>query len=290
MAKNSILSSPRLEELKKKKKKDTRYKIFLYTFFLIAVFIGLSYGSQNTKININNIEIDGNKVIETKSIKEIVNTELEGKYMWIFPKTNFLIYPKRSIKNALNEKYKRLKDISIDIQDLTTMKISLLERMAVYTWCGADPLPDDIDDNEIKCYLLDNEGFIFDEAPYFSADVYTRFYGTKNVNMDNPVGSNFSKDIFNKLTSLKKSLEDINLKIQSFHLPENGDIKMFLPPKSSKNKPYIIFKADVDFDKVGENLQASLNTDPLQTDFRDKYNSLLYIDLRFNNKVYFKFE
>jgi hypothetical protein len=53
--------------------------------------------------------------------------------------------------------------------------------------------------------------------------------------------------------------------------------------------PEIIFKIDSDFQKIAENLQAAITTEPLQTDFKNKYSSLLYIDLRFGNKVYYKF-
>ena len=65
---------------------------------------------------------------------------------------------------------------------------------------------------------------------------------------------------------------------------------MFLSSSTSQMGPEIIFKADSDFNQIIENLQSVLTTEPLQTEFKTKYSSLLYIDLRFGNKVYYKFK
>ena len=73
-------------------------------------------------------------------------------------------------------------------------------------------------------------------------------------------------------------------------MEDNGDIKVFLSGKKNQPWPEIILKADSDFQKVAENLEAALTTEPLQSNFKNKYSSLLYIDLRVKNKVYYKFQ
>jgi len=72
-------------------------------------------------------------------------------------------------------------------------------------------------------------------------------------------------------------------------MKEDGDIEIYLKPVDSLNFPKIILKSTSDFNKVVENLQSVLTTEPFQSDFKNKYSSLLYIDLRFGNKVYYKF-
>jgi hypothetical protein len=189
----------------------------------------------------------------------------------------------------LTNKYKRLKDIAISIKNPTTLEISLTERIASYTWCGAN-LPESNNSGQ-KCYFLDQDGYIFDEAPYFSGDIYLRFYGANNLNLDNPAGSYFAKKIFGPLILFKETMEKMGLKPRAFYLLENGDMQMFLSRGATiPNDPKIIFKSDADFNKVAENLQAALTTEPLQTNFQKKYSSLLYIDLRFANKVLYKFQ
>ena len=170
------------------------------------------------------------------------------------------------------------------------LEVSLTERMALYTWCGDTinlviGLPSgDSTAREEKCYFVDEAGYIFDEAPYFSGDVYFKFYGLANL------GTYFSKENFKQLIYFKDTLLGIGLKPVSLYVLDNGDIKVFL---SNLNKapigPYIALKASSNFQKVAENLQTALTTEPLQSDLKNQYSSLLYIDLRFGNKVVYKF-
>ena len=83
----------------------------------------------------------------------------------------------------------------------------------------------------------------------------------------------------------------MGLKPVILHLGENNDIKMFLTKaKPTSLGPEIIFKKDSDVQKIAENLKAALDTEPLLSKFKNEYSSLEYIDLRFGNKVYYKFK
>lgn len=138
---------------------------------------------------------------------------------------------------------------------------------------------------------MDDEGYVFDEAPYFSDEVYFKFFGKTNKPEENPFGSIFLPNNFNKLVVLIDNIENMKLKPSSLLVRDNDSIELYLssniPPP---NAPKILFKSDSDFVKITENLQTAIATDPLQSDLKNKYSSLQYIDLRFGNKVYFKFK
>ena len=78
----------------------------MFFYFNLGWFI---FFSKWENININDIQILGNKVIETKMIESVVKEKIIGNYLWFFPKTNFLFYPKGQIKKELADKFKRLK-------------------------------------------------------------------------------------------------------------------------------------------------------------------------------------
>ncbi len=289
MQKRNVLNSPRLFELKKRRHRAILNKIFLSFLGLLAIFILLAYFSHFDSLNINEIQIVGNKTVDAEAIKTTVKQQVAGKYLWFFPKTNILFYPKNSIRNELQDKFKRLKDINFSIKNNKVLEVSLSERVAKYTWCGADlPL---VDAENQKCYFLDEDGYVFDEAPYFSGEIYFKFYGLENINTNNPLGSYFFKQNFKQLISFKDILVSIGLKPAALDITDDGDIEIFLSRGSSSTTgPKIIFKADADFQNVAENLEAALVTEPLQSKLKNKYSSLLYIDLRFGNKVYYKFQ
>ena len=277
MQNKNILNSPRLLELKNKRRKHFFGKILLYVFFSLVVFAALVYVSRNDALNISHAEIIGNKVIEAEAIKNAVQAELAGNYFWLFPKTNIFIYPKKNIKNKLLNEFDRLKDVQFSVKDRKNLKISVTERTPLYTWCGETP-PKNAGDKP-KCYFLDDTGYIFDEAAYFSGDVYFRFYGP-----------NWKEVNFQKLILFKKTFEDIRLSPVALYLEKNGDVRIFLSARDSRSfGPEIIFRIDSDFKKIIGNLETALATEPLLSDFKKKYSSLECIDLRFGNKVYFRF-
>src|SRR6185503_5510755 len=101
MKKRNILNSPRLSELKRQKNRVLRNKILLYGFLISAFFTGLGFFARWDKINIQNVDVSGNKIVETEAIKESVKKTLSGSYLWLFPKTNFMIYPRGAVERDL---------------------------------------------------------------------------------------------------------------------------------------------------------------------------------------------
>lgn len=284
--KRNVLNSPRLLELKKRKRRVFIRKFLLCLFAFLAVLALLVYISRITIFNISSVEITGNKLIETETIKTVVEKEITGNYFWFFPKTNIALYPQNNIKNRLHDEFKRLKDINFSIESDGNSKIlavSLSEREALYTWCGENLPEVEIKLEEYSCYFMDDGGYVFDQAPHFSGEVYFRFWGPL-------AGFYFSTDVFGKVVAFKDFLLNMAIKPTSVYLKKDGDVEIYLsanilPP----NAPKIIFKKDFNLEKLSENLQAALNTEPLQSNFKNKYSSLLYVDLRYGNKVYYKF-
>lgn len=287
MRKRNVLNSPRLLELKNKKRKILIKRVVIFVILLGMLVGGLSYLSRIKKLNIAEINIEGNKIIDTDKVKSVVENEIAGKYFWLFPKTNILLYPKNSIKTKVGDTFKRFKNVEISLQN-GVLLVSVAERAPEYTWCKKEPT---IDDDQEDCYFLDGDGYIFDKAPYFSGEVYFKFYGQNDLEQGEASGSYLASGYFDNLILFKSILEDMGLKPVILHLEENNDIKMFLTKaKPTSLGPEIIFKKDSDVQKIAENLKAALDTEPLLSKFKNEYSSLEYIDLRFGNKVYYKFK
>jgi len=248
----------------------------------------LAYLFRIERLNIQVVEAKGNKIIDTRLIAEIAEKEMAGNYLWLFPKTNIFFYPKEKIKSSLYENFKRLRNIEIEMGSGAILVVSTEERMPKYTWCG-ETLPTSRNDSQ-DCYFLDETGYIFGRAPYFSGEVYFKFYGFVGNTPEDPSGSYFFGNNFDKLILFKDTMESMGLKPASYSVKEDGEARLQLSqPSSSSTVPEIIFNLEDDPEKVAENLQSVLATEPLETDFKKKYSSLLYIDLRFGNKVYYKF-
>lgn len=286
--KRDVLSSPRLKELKRKRRRVIWGKILLFLLGFSAIFISSVYLSRLDRLNISEIQINGNKIVDTEALKSVTQDSIAGKYFWLFPKTNIFYYPQNAIKNNIQAKYAGLKEINLSIKDNKILEVVVSERTPSYLW-GGSVTPELNSNSNQKCYFMDSTGYIFDEAPYFSGGVYFKFYGDNNLNIENPSGAYFLKDKFIKIIAFKNIVENLGIKATALVVDNNRDAHLLLSSKSTTS-PEIIFKIDSDLGKVAENLQAALSTEPLKSKFKNNYGALQYIDLRFGNKVYSKFQ
>jgi hypothetical protein len=142
--------------------------------------------------------------------------------------------------------------------------------------------------NNQKCYFLDANGYVFDESPYFSGNIYFRFYGSDDLDLGNPIGTYFLKNKFAKIVAFKDTLLGLDLNPTAFWLDSDGEGDFSIRGEPGIG-PRIIFKIDDDYLKIAQNLEAAISTSPLESDLKTKLSSLLYLDLRFGNKVIYKF-
>lgn len=292
MSKRNVLNSPRLLELKKRRRQAVFSKVaILFITLLILIFSG-AYFSRLDGLNIQEVKIEGNKIVEEAVLMEAVNDELAGKYFFLYPKTNVLVYPDTKIKETLMEKFPRLVSVELDATDRKTLSVNVAEREASYLWCGeniSESTGVEAKRANEKCYFMDNLGYVFDEAPFFSGEVYFKFYGGTSSERTEPLGSYFMPAKFKELELFKDMLLDMGLKPVVMHIVNEEDVEIYLARAGENMGPKIMFRSAADLKNTAENLQAALTTDPLMSGIKNKYSKLEYIDIRFGNKVYFKF-
>src|SRR3989344_1774232 len=138
MKKRNVLNSPRLLELKKHRRRIVINKILLSVIAILAILGSLVYISRIPKLNISTIEVSGNKIIDTDTIRTTVEQKIAGNYLWILPKTNIFLYPESKIKEKLSKSFKRLKNIDVSTLNNTVLQVTVFEREAKYLWCETE--------------------------------------------------------------------------------------------------------------------------------------------------------
>jgi cell division septal protein FtsQ len=259
-----------------KRQEAFNFKVALLVLVIVIIALGFSSLLGIDRILIKEVEIEGNSVIFDKEIKEIVHENLSGSYFYLFQKSNFLLFPKEAIKKEILKEFERVEDVDFSIENFEKLTISIKERRPHYLYCG------DFVKEEEKCFFLDNDGLIYSTSPTFSGNVFIRFYGP--INGDNPVGKVFLPESkFKSLTSFFNSLMQARLEPIRLERLEDDDIEVYL---ESGGK--IIFNLKQDMTKLSEDLNSILE-DPAFEQERENISDLEYIDLRFGNKVYYKF-
>ncbi len=247
--------------------------IFSGTVFVLA---GIVYLARLDEVTVSNILVEGEKIIDASDVTRVTREVLSGSYVFL-PRRNIFIYPKKELIASLEYSFPRIKKVDVKRVDFNTLKIFILERDPDALWCKGKP------NNLEDCFYVDEDGFIYAKAPFFSGDVFFRYYGG-GVNSSNPLRNYLvSPDWIVELKNFNSHLEDLKIKAKGVHLSEDyfeillaNDSRLFL--------------------KYEDSLEESFSR--LQSLFRGSEYSFvdsegptfLYIDLRFGERVYYKFE
>ena len=252
-------------------------KAVVFGVVFLAVFVGVVAFFRISYFQVDKIEIIGNGSLVEKELVEAIKSKLEGKYLWFFPKSNIFLIPKDKILAELPEEFKRIKKITLDKKYFSRIVIKLEERNNAVLFCKKE-----------NCIYADEKGFAFEEAPYFSGAVFLKLIdqresdnGEKEEVIEKKIGSILiAESEFYKILEFAKLIEktgggvlEVVLKkenIYEFYTKEGWKIIL-----NNKNEPK----------DTHLNLTATL-----ESNIKDRQIKLEYIDLRFGNKIYFKYK
>ena len=249
--------------------------ILILIIFTIAIF-GLSWFLSQPFVVINNLTVSGNSLVTASDIIAAVKNILTDSYLGLFTKSNIFIYPEKTIRQTLTATFPAIKDIRGNIKSWQTLQLSVEERAPFALWCRTIDATD--------CFYLDDDGLIFSTAAIFSDSIFLKFSGGQISASSSPIGKNFlPSDEFRRLNFFLDSLAPLNLMPASL-IAGVDEYQIYL-----KNGGRLIISIADDLSKVLENLETILRSDNLKKALA-RGGVIDYIDLRYGNKVFYKFK
>ena len=177
------ISGRLIEEQKKRKKYRIRVSL-LFFFLIVSMIFALSFFSHHKKLILGEIEVNGVNVIDEDDLKYFINQKLSGNYLYLFSRANNFIYPKKEIYNGLIFNFPRIETLEISKDGFNKLKINIKERVGVYLYCG-EIVPEEKKDVGENCYFINDAGYIFDKAPYYSGNIFwSTLYSFLNILQD----------------------------------------------------------------------------------------------------------
>ncbi len=287
--KRNITTSPRILELKRKQHLRTRRMVIIYSLLFLALITGLSFLSSFHRLLITNIVVEGTHIIDGGEVRDRVFSDMQGKYLYLFTKQNSFIYPKSFIVKDLRATFPRIEDLNIRLEGINTIHVVITERTGSYLWCGAS-VPVDASDVGDNCYFVNSDGYIFDRAPYFSGNIYFKFY-IPLADSSEPLNKNvLEPELFRPIISFVDGLTELGFHPISVVLTDPENYAFHLAPRPSGGEPEVMFKQDNDLTEIFTNLASAMKNPDFKNEMLSKQSTLLYIDLRFKNKVLYKFQ
>jgi cell division septal protein FtsQ len=267
----------RTPEFHKKKEREKWIKITLLVFLLLVIVGTPIYLLRDKHFLITTIEIKGNNVTKNEEIEAVVSKHLEGNYFWLIPHSSILLYPRRAIADELSLIIPRFKKVDIELLDIHTLSVSVEERTPEALYCRdiSNPaLPTD-------CYFLDASGYIFSDAPAFSGGVY--FVYSSSPSLESPLRTQFvDPDTFPLLAAFTNSLA---APLYPKVLVDTGEEYQLVLAEGG----IIKWKKTQALDDIRSNLESFVVSPTLKKQNKT-IGDVLYIDLRFGNKIFYKFK
>lgn len=281
--------SQRIIDIKKKRRiRRLRFVIFFVVLFLIIVG-GLSFFSFHKKLTINKVVVKGTSIIDPIDVTTRVEDQLKGKYYYLYSRANSFIYPQKKIYNDLIETFPRIEELNIIREGFNILNINIKERLGSYLYCGSS-IPEIESEIGENCYFINNDGYIFDKAPYFSGSVYFKYYlNIKDSTL--PLNQNIlEQDRFHEIVRFIDGIKLLGFEPVSLLILDDGTHNLYLDHDSLATVPMILFRDDNDLENILNNLRTAMKKKEFSDEINSKYSSLLYIDLRFKSKVLYKFQ
>ncbi len=261
----------------KSEKKGTRinWKLVIGLFVLAVAIVGSIVLIRLSAWQVRDVEVVGAHVADPGDVKEFVQNQLQGNKFFFFPRTSIVLVPEHSLEKKLKEQFPRFQTVSVTRKSFSALTVTVSEYQGVYLWC--------VDDS--TCYFMDQNGIAFAPAPYFSGSAYPKMFVGEAHGIPFQALSATQLDMVELLLA---RLPAISITPTEFHFI--SDHKLDVHFNHDGNQALLILDPTTDTLQALQALYTGLRTNPLASKFRDDAEVLQYIDLRFSNRVVYKFQ
>lgn len=253
------------------------WKKILAVVIVLGLCTGIFFLLRAPALQITSVDVVGTAVLDTQDVSSFVTTSLVGTRAWVFPKTSVFLISERSLEKMLREKFSRIETVSVKRNTFHSLVVTLKEYDAVYLWCT---------DKQDDCYFMDNQGVVYSQAPVFSGTAYPKIItGAPLAALPFEGMSTFE---IARIAALEKGLSDIGIVPTQFRYVSKKEIAIdFL-----HNKHVSLLRIDpsIPVDTTLEYIFSGIRAEPLSSLFHNQEKILQYLDIRFSNKVVYKFQ
>lgn len=261
-----VLRSPRLIRREKERRKR---KVTLISVLVLLFVGGLLYGFFRPELRIVTIEVSGFSRVPEEHLRASVVQGLQGVYLGVIPRAHTLLYPQADLSEKILSEFPALSRVSLSLRSISSLRVAVHEREPVVLWCSST----------FGCFLMDEVGFVFAEAPPGTERMYFRIEegATSTPLRTYAIG----QERLEKLISFSRQLELQELDPERIRLLGEGELDVVLREGTR------ILLREGDFDGTIRRLKTLLKTADLLPKGPGKLGAS-YLDLRYGNKIYFK--
>jgi len=261
--------TPAREHPRTKRRKRLLFILIALGVVLMLLCGFLIWGSHQSEVRIAQVSVFGLEQQPEEPVKLVVQESVVAAGAHWLARDNTLLFPRGTLTEQLLTAFPRFKEVHVSVRGMETpsLAVTVTERQAAGLWCSDDS----------SCFHLDESGFIFDEADAYAE--FVRFYGGNVATSSEAIGAVYTEN-FSSLLGLIDELHIHHYDTTLVHM-KGDEVTLTLAnglevrTVRSDSRSHIVSALDV-----------VLSSEVL----RGRGDELEYIDLRFGNRVYYKFK
>ncbi|MFA6458987.1 MAG: hypothetical protein WCV79_01145 [Candidatus Paceibacterota bacterium] len=259
------------------------------------------------RVNIGHVSISGADPDILPALEAAALRALEGDYLGLFSKSNFLLISKADISEAIKETSPRIESLSIRRSGLGSLDIQVHEKSPAALVCAGLPNFSIAENAETggqseNCFFTDASGVIYMKAGVFPVNMYNSYY-LLDIENDAPqndaIGREaFASSTFRALQGFYESMRLSRVNPLGILVKGGGEYELFIE-NPGKDKSVVGTSTPVEtivvyFNEVNgfENQISNFVSfwSHMLTDARTKNEYLNFetIDLRFGSNVFYR--
>lgn len=252
------------------------WQMGIVVFGLLVLLGGGVYLLRLPQWQISEFEISGLNVLTTEEIGNVIRGVLGGSRLFLFPRSSFFLASSGAVVSGLQKAYPRIKQVSVKKEFPDKLNIFIAERALWGIFCSS---LSEKKESPQQCVYVDETGFAYEYAPSSQGSLIMKIKDDRTVSVPAQLVDPalmaqmiFSAQEIEKATRVEVTGYELSSKIpREFWLETNEGFKLFLNRSDDVSKTLNILKT------------------VLEEDIKEKRSRLEYIDLRFGNKVFYKF-
>lgn len=226
------------------------------------------------KLSVSHVEISGADRIDQEELREKIRRQLDGNYFKYLSKKNLILINSNRLEDMLKSDYKLIRNVEIRKKFPATLRADMEERKIALSLCGSS-----------GCFAVDESGTAFEkmtseEADQKSVPILDDRHDDEIIEGESVMDEGNAEYISSIGEKVKKNL-DIGLE-KRYETPNriSGDIKV-----KTDEGWFIYFSQNIALEKEIEMLRLVL-----ESRLDQGRSGLEYIDLRSENKVFYKYK
>lgn len=272
---NRILYTPR-ERRGAKKNTAGAFWTGAIILLITAFFVGGVYLSRLPAWQVNKVEITGEETLHPEELKVKVRQAVSGNFALLFPRASFPLINKSKLASLLKKEFPKIAEVEIEKEFPDQILITVRERKIWGILCN------DLHEARqvTRCAYVDTYGFGIEEAPDTVGSLILKIKTDFKEIL--PGSQILDPELAQKMMLLEEQTQkSARAGAIGFSYAENNPKEVVLETDEIFR---LIFLLEGDLNNTFEVLKRVL-----EEEIKEKRSRLDYIDLRFGNKVFYKF-